>query len=238
MLEVSGLHAGYGRIPVLRDLSLSLLTDRIIGLLGANGAGKTTLLRAICGTATIQFGSIRFAGSAITGRSEEDIVRLGLIQVPQGRLLFGDMTVTENLELGAYRLRDRGAIRLQRRLVHELFPILDERARQPAALLSGGEQQMLAVGRALMAQPRCLLLDEPSIGLAPMMFDIILGVARKIHALGIAVLIAEQNAKKMLRVAHDCIVLENGGVALSGSSTALAGDPRIRDLYLGQSGKP
>jgi branched-chain amino acid transport system ATP-binding protein len=233
MLEIRGLYAGYGRVPVLRDLSLSLPLDRIVGLLGPNGAGKSTLLRAICGMATIQAGTIAFAGQAITGRPTEDIVRLGLVHVPQGRLLFGDMTVAENLELGAHCLHDRAAVRGQLGLVHELFPILRERAGQFAALLSGGEQQMLAVGRALMGKPRCLLLDEPSIGLAPKIFDTILGVMRKIHASGIAILIAEQNARKILRVADDCTVLENGSVALSGDSQALSRDPRIRNLYLG-----
>jgi branched-chain amino acid transport system ATP-binding protein len=233
MLEVRALHAGFGRLPVLRDVSVSLPGGRIVGLLGPNGAGKTTLLRAICGLATVHSGTIVFDGVDVTGRAAQDLVRLGLVLVPQGRLLFGEMTVAENLELGAYLARDRGEAAARLRRVHELFPILRERSAQPAALLSGGEQQMLAVGRALMSRPRCLLLDEPSIGLAPKIFDRILAVIDEINADGIPILIAEQNARKILRVAHDCYVLENGCVALEGRSRDLAGDQRVRDLYLG-----
>jgi branched-chain amino acid transport system ATP-binding protein len=233
MLEVRALHAGFGRLPVLRDVSVSLPGGRIVGLLGPNGAGKTTLLRAICGLATVHSGTIVFDGVDVTRRAAQDLVRLGLVLVPQGRLLFGEMTVAENLELGAYLARDRGEAAARLRRVHELFPILRERSAQPAALLSGGEQQMLAVGRALMSRPRCLLLDEPSIGLAPKIFDRILAVVDEINADGIPILIAEQNARKILRVAHDCYVLENGCVALEGRSRDLAGDQRVRDLYLG-----
>ena len=218
---------------MLRDVSVSLPGGRIVGLLGPNGAGKTTLLRAICGLATVHSGTITFDGVDITGRAAQDLVRLGLVLVPQGRLLFGEMTVAENLELGAYLARDRGEAAARLRRVHELFPILRERSAQPAALLSGGEQQMLAVGRALMSGPRCLLLDEPSIGLAPKIFHRILAVVDEINADGIPILIAEQNARKMLRVAHNCYVLENGCVALEGRSRDLAGDQRVRDLYLG-----
>src|SRR5918911_935148 len=233
MLEVRALHAGFGRLPVLRDVSVSLPGGRIVGLLGPNGAGKTTLLRAICGLATVHSGTIVFDGVDVTRRAAQDLVRLGLVLVPQGRLLFGEMTVAENLELGAYPPRARGEAAARLRRVHELFPILRERSAQPAALLSGGEQQMLAVGRALMSRPRCLLLDEPSIGLAPKIFDRILAVVDEINADGIPILIAEQNARKMLRVAHNCYVLENGCVALEGRSRDLAGDQRVRDLYLG-----
>ena len=218
---------------MLRDVSVSLPGGRIVGLLGPNGAGKTTLLRAICGLATVHSGTIVFDGVDVTGRAAQDLVRLGLVLVPQGRLLFGEMTVAENLELGAYLARDRGEAAARLRRVHALFPILRERSAQPAALLSGGEQQMLAVGRALMSRPRCLLLDEPSIGLAPKIFDRILAVVNEINADGIPILIAEQNARKMLRVAHNCYVLENGCVALEGRSRDLAGDQRVRDLYLG-----
>ena len=233
MLEVRGLSAGYGRSPVLRDVSLSVPAESIVGLLGPNGAGKTTLLRAISGLVALQGGRIEFAGEDVSGRAAPDLVRRGLVQVPQGRLLFGEMTVAENLELGAYRLGRSGEVRSLLRRVHDLFPILRERARQPAALLSGGEQQMLAVGRALMSKPRCILLDEPSIGLAPKVFDAILEVVRHIAADGIPILIAEQNARKILRLSDHCYILENGRVALSGASRDLAADDRIRDLYLG-----
>jgi branched-chain amino acid transport system ATP-binding protein len=233
MLEVRALDAGYGRLPVLRGISFTVPRAKIVGLLGPNGAGKTTLLRAICGLATVQAGSVVFDGTDITGHPAQDIVRRGLVHVPEGRLLFAAMSVAENLALGAHLIRDRtlNATMLDR--VHALFPILRERHAQHAALLSGGEQQMLAIGRALMSQPRCLLLDEPSIGLAPKIFDVILDAVLRIHADGIPVIIAEQNARKILRISDECHVLENGRVALAGTSVALAADERIRDLYLG-----
>ena len=231
-LRLTGFCAGYGRVPVVRDVSLEIAEGQIVGLLGANGAGKTTLMRAISGLATMQGGRIEFAGGDVTGWSSADLVARGLIQVPQGRHLFGEMSVRENLEMGAYLVAAQTTqARMQE--VFSLFPILRERERQPAALLSGGEQQMLAVGRALMSGPRCLLMDEPSLGLAPKAFDLILDVVKRINAGGTTVFIAEQNARKVLRIAHYAYVLESGRIATEGESTALLADDRIQRSYLG-----
>jgi branched-chain amino acid transport system ATP-binding protein len=231
-LRLSHFCAGYGHVPVVRDISLEIGEGRIVGLLGANGAGKTTLMRAVSGLATMQGGSIEFAGSDVTSWSSARRVACGLIQVPQGRHLFGEMSVRENLEMGAYLVTGEVA---QARMeeVFSLFPILRERERQAAALLSGGEQQMLAVGRALMSGPRCLLMDEPSLGLAPKAFDLILDVVKRINEDGTTVFIAEQNARKVLRVAHYGYVLENGRIAAEGESRALLADDRIQRSYLG-----
>jgi branched-chain amino acid transport system ATP-binding protein len=231
-LRLTEFCAGYDRVPVVRDINLEIGEGRIVGLLGANGAGKTTLMRAISGLATMQGGRIEFAGSDVTGLSSADLVERGLIQVPQGRHLFGEMSVRENLEMGAYLVTGQ-AEKARMQDVFTLFPILRERERQPAALLSGGEQQMLAVGRALMSGPRCLLMDEPSLGLAPKTFDLILDVVRRINAGGTTVFIAEQNARKVLRVAHYCYVLENGRIATEGESRVLLADDRIQRSYLG-----
>ena len=214
-LRLTEFCAGYGRVPVVRDINLEIETGRIVGMLGANGAGKTTLMRAVSGLATMQGGRIEFAGSDVTGLSSAGLVARGLIQVPQGRHLFGEMSVRENLEMGAYLVAGE-AEKTRMQEVFSLFPILRERERQAAALLSGGEQQMLAVGRALMSGPRCLLMDEPSLGLAPKAFDLILDVVKRINAAGTTVFIAEQNARKVLRVAHYCYVLENGRIASEG----------------------
>ena len=231
-LRLSHFCAGYGRVSVVRDINLEIGEGRIVGLLGANGAGKTTLMRAISGLATVQSGSVQFAGSDMTGWSSAQRVARGLVQVPQGRHLFGEMSVRENLEMGAYLVASVAA-RARMQEVFSLFPILRERERQPAALLSGGEQQMLAVGRALMSRPRCLLMDEPSLGLAPKAFDLILEVVKQINESGTTVFIAEQNARKVLRVAHYAYVLESGRVATEGESKALLAEDRIQHSYLG-----
>jgi branched-chain amino acid transport system ATP-binding protein len=231
-LRLTGFCAGYGRVPVVRDINLEIATGRIVGLLGANGAGKTTLMRAVSGLATMQGGRIEFAGNDVTSLSSADLVARGLIQVPQGRHLFGEMSVRENLEMGAYLVAGLDE-KARMKEVFSLFPILRERERQAAALLSGGEQQMLAVGRALMSGPRCLLMDEPSLGLAPKAFDLILDVIKRINAAGTTVFIAEQNARKVLRVVHYCYVLENGRIAAEGESSLLLADDRIQRSYLG-----
>jgi len=235
MLEVEGLLAGYGRVSVLRDVSICVPEDKIVGLLGANGAGKTTLIRAISGLASIHAGEIRFFGERTNELSPQGFVRRGLVQVPQGRLLFGEMSVRENLEMGAYLVRTSEEFERQLDFVHALFPILRERAHQSAGLLSGGEQQMLAVGRALMSKPRCLLLDEPSLGLAQKVFGAILDAVGRIHRLGIPVLIAEQNARKVLKFADYCYVLENGRVAFEGEPRSLSAEAEVRASYLGAS---
>jgi branched-chain amino acid transport system ATP-binding protein len=233
MLEVRNLDAGYGRVDVLRGVSMRVPAGKIVALLGANGAGKTTLLRAITGLASVHSGIVIFADHAVTGHSPESLVRNGLVLVPQGRLLFGDMTVRENLEMGAFTSRDRARYAVQLSRVEALFPILRERAYQMAGLLSGGEQQMLAVARALMSSPRCLLFDEPSLGLSPKAFATIIDAICRINADGIPVLIAEQNVRRVLQVAHYAYVLEAGRVALEGDGRALMNDDRIRASYLG-----
>lgn len=211
----------------------SLSAGKIVALLGVNGAGKTTLMRAIVGLASIYAGTITFAGERVTGRAPETLVRAGLVLVPQGRLLFGDMTVRENLEMGAFAVADRDTVQAQLTRVEALFPILRERASQPAALLSGGEQQMLALARALMSSPHCLLLDEPSLGLSPKAFGTIIEAIRRIKALGTAVLIAEQNVRRILRMADYVYVLESGRIALADEGRRLTADARVRASYLG-----
>ncbi len=233
MLEVRNLDAGYGRVRVLRGVSLTVPAGKIVALLGANGAGKTTLMRAICGLASIQAGTVTLAGEATTGRPPEALVRDGLVLVPQGRLLFGDMTVRENLEMGAFTVAGRETWDAQLSRVEALFPILRERAHQPAGLLSGGEQQMLAVARALMSSPRCLLLDEPSLGLSPKAFGTIIEAIRRINGEGIPVLVAEQNVRRILRMADYVYVLETGRIELEGEGEQLIADDRIRASYLG-----
>ena len=232
MLEVSNLAAGYGRLRVLHGVSLSVPAGKIVALLGANGAGKTTLMRAIAGLATVYSGAITVGGQSATREAPETLVRRGLVLVPQGRLLFADMTVRENLEMGAYTVGQAARSR-QLSLVKSLFPILRERARQFAALLSGGEQQMLAVARALMSSPRYLLLDEPSLGLSPRAFGIILEAVRRINGEGIPVLIAEQNVRRILKLADYGYVLESGRIALAGQAHELLSDDRLRKSYLG-----
>jgi branched-chain amino acid transport system ATP-binding protein len=233
MLSIEGLRSGYTAIDVLKDVSLTVPPGAIVGVLGPNGAGKTALLRAISGLNAVRGGRIVFGGVELAGASPDAVVRRGVIHVPQGRLLFGPMTVRENLELGAYLTRDRATVAERLAHVYALFPVLAERSAQAAAYLSGGEQQMLALGRALMSKPALLLLDEPSLGLAPKVFDAILERVAAIHAGGAAVLIAEQNARKVLRLAQHCFVLENGRVAFDGPAADLARDPRIERTYLG-----
>jgi len=233
LLEIKNLRAGYGHIIVLREVSIRVSQDQIVGLLGANGAGKTTLIRAISGLASIHAGEIRLLGERVSNMSAQALVRRGLIQIPQGRLLFGEMSVRENLELGAYLIWTREDFDRQLEFVHTLFPILRERADQSAGLLSGGEQQMLALARALMGKPRCLLLDEPSLGLAPKVFNTILDAVRHIHQRGIPVLIAEQNVRKILKFADYCYVLQNGRVVLEGEPQSLSGEAEVRASYLG-----
>ena len=233
MLRIEGLVSGYTALAVLKGVSLEVPANAIVGVLGANGAGKSALMRAISALNKVQSGRIEFDGETLSGASADAVVRRGVIQVPQGRLLFGSMTVRENLEMGAYLQGDRHHTAERLEHVGNLFPILRERAQQQAAYLSGGEQQMLAVGRALMSNPKLLLLDEPSLGLAPKVFDTILEKVGEIHRGGASILIAEQNARKVLRFAGHCYVLQNGEIAFHGSSHMLKHDPRIEQSYLG-----
>ncbi|MEW6428162.1 MAG: ABC transporter ATP-binding protein [Thermodesulfobacteriota bacterium] len=234
MLELRSIAAHYEGIHALHDVSFSIGQGEIISLIGANGAGKTTTLMTISGMVAASRGRILFEGEEITGRRPEDIVRLGISQVPEGRRIFPQLTIQENLDLGAWLRRDRKEIEKDRRYVFDLFPILRERRQQSGGTLSGGEQQMLAISRALMARPRLLLLDEPSLGLAPMMirhiFAIIAMINRE-HAT--TILLVEQNANMALHVAHRGYVMENGRITHHGSGRELLDDEAVRAAYLG-----
>jgi branched-chain amino acid transport system ATP-binding protein len=233
LLEVRQLRAGYGPTEVLHGLDFAIPEGSITALLGANGAGKTTTLRAICGMVRTS-GEVLFEGQRITGKSTEDIVRLGVAHVPDGRGTFTDLTTEENLRLGAYARRDRAGIAEDYERMYRLFPILAERRRQQAGTLSGGQQQMLAVARALMLRPRLLLLDEPSFGLAPLVVKEIFEVMREINRTQqVTILLVEQNAAMALRLADQAHLLETGTIVRSGASRELMDDDAVRRAYLG-----
>jgi branched-chain amino acid transport system ATP-binding protein len=233
LLEVTGLSAGYGAADVLREVSFSVEQGGITAILGANGAGKTTLLRAVCGMLRRR-GSIRFDGRHIGKDATEDIARLGIAHVPDGRGTFLDLTTEENLRIGAYVRRDRDAVAQDMERMFGYFPRLRERRRQQAGTLSGGEQQMLAVSRALMLRPRLLLLDEPSFGLAPLVVRDIFRILRSINAeQGVGVLLVEQNAGLALDLADAAYVLETGKVVMSGTAETVRSDEAVRRAYLG-----
>jgi branched-chain amino acid transport system ATP-binding protein len=233
LLTVEGLESYYGNIQALKGISFDVPEGAIVTLLGANGAGKSTTLKSISGLVSPLRGVVTFMGHQIQGLPSEQIVRLGVSHVPEGRELFPELTVLENLTMGAYTRRDKSEIQHNLERVYAHFPILAERRTQLAGTLSGGEQQMLAIGRALMAQPRLLLLDEPSLGLAPMLVEEIFRIIREIHDHGTTVLLVEQNANKALSIADYGYVLETGLVALAGASQDLLRDDRVRRLYLG-----
>jgi len=232
MLRVEGLRSAYGRIEALKGVDLEVHAGEIVALIGANGAGKTTLLRVISGVQLISAGTIVFAGERIEGLAPHARVARGIAQVPEGRQVFGPLSVEDNLRLGAFR-RGREAAEAGLAEVYALFPVLAEKRRQAAAGLSGGQQQMLAVGRALMSRPRLLLLDEPSMGLAPMLVDQILEAVVSLRDRGLTVLLVEQNAAAALAIADRGYVLETGRVAHAGPARELARDPRLREAYLG-----
>jgi branched-chain amino acid transport system ATP-binding protein len=233
LLETAGLSAGYGPTNVLRDVAFKIEEGGITTVLGANGAGKTTLLRAVCGMIR-RSGDIRFAGQSIAGRATEDIVRLGIAHVPDGRGTFVDLTTEENLRVGAYTRRDKQAVAKDLERVYGYFPKLKERRQQQAGTLSGGEQQMLAVARALMLRPRLLLLDEPSFGLAPLIVQDIFRIMRRINEEdGVSMLLVEQNATLALDLAREAYVLETGQVVVSGPAEAIRKDESVRRSYLG-----
>jgi branched-chain amino acid transport system ATP-binding protein len=233
LLEATNLHARYGERDVLHGIDLRVEAGEIVALLGANGAGKTTTFRALTG-AIKTTGEIRFGERSIAGHAPEDVARLGVAHVPEGRGTLSELTVAENLMLGAYTQRDRGRVRDAYERALTYFPILRQRTKQTAGTLSGGEQQMLAIARALMMEPRLLLLDEPSLGLAPIIVREIFALLLEINKNdGVAILVAEQNAKLVLAGAARAYVLETGNVAISGSSAELIGDDRIRKSYLG-----
>ena len=231
LLELENVSVRYGVRRALESINLKVEEGEIVALLGANGAGKSTTLRAISGLVPAK-GSIRFAGEEICGRAPHEVVAAGVSQVPEGRRIFPQMSVRENLEMGAYQRRDVSEADFAR--VYELFPVLRERERQEGGTLSGGEQQMLAIGRALMARPRLLLLDEPSLGLAPLYVARILAIIKEIREAGTTVLLVEQNAAAALRLADRGYVLETGSVVMAGPAAALLADARVRAAYLGQ----
>jgi len=232
LLEVTGVRARYGAIEALKGVSLTVDEGEVVTLIGSNGAGKSTTLRSICGLTPPASGTVIFDGEDITGAPPDVIVTRGIALSPEGRRCFARMTVRENLDLGAYRRRGASIARDMDR-VFTLFPRLKERAGQKAGTMSGGEQQMLAIGRALMAKPRLLLLDEPSLGIAPILVDRIYETIGEIHRSGVAILLVEQNAHRALDAAGRGYVLETGRVALSDSSAALRTDPRVMEAYLG-----
>ena len=236
MLELEDLRAGYGNIEALHGISLSVGEGEIVTLIGANGAGKTTTLMTISGCVRARTGAIRFRGRDISGLPPHEIVALGLIQSPEGRKIFPRLTVAENLEMGAFTRHDPRGIATDQNRMFELFPILGERRRQPGGTLSGGEQQMLAIARALMARPKLLLLDEPSLGLAPLVVSRIFEVIRELNREGATILLVEQNAQMALKAAHRGYVLETGTIAMADAADKLLADPRIRSAYLGDAG--
>ena len=233
MLEIKDIHVYYGAIHAIKGVSLTVRQGEIVTLIGSNGAGKSTTLRTISGLLKPKEGDILFEGESIAGRPAQAIVKAGVSQVPEGRRIFANMTVMENLELGAYSRTDADGIQADMDMVFERFPRLLERKEQAAGTLSGGEQQMLAMGRALMSRPRLLLLDEPSMGLAPLLIREIFSIIADINKAGTTVLLVEQNANMALSIAHRAYVLETGRIALSGDAKELAASEEVRKAYLG-----
>ena len=234
LLKVSGLKVAYGGIQAVKGVNFEVHEGELVSLIGANGAGKTTTLKAITGTQVVAGGEIAFMGAAIKGQGAWDLVRQGLVMVPEGRGTFARMTITENLQMGAFVRNDKAEIELDIEKVFTLFPRLKERAKQLAGTMSGGEQQMLAMGRGLMARPKLLLLDEPSMGLSPIMVDKIFEVVADIHSRGTTVLLVEQNASRALDLANRGYVMESGEITMAGEAQALLKDPKVRAAYLGE----
>jgi branched-chain amino acid transport system ATP-binding protein len=234
LLEVSGLQVAYGGIHAVKGIDLAVAAGEMVALIGCNGAGKTTTLKAITGLVPPVGGSVRYNGSEITALPTFRLVEMGIALVPEGRGIFGRLTVAENLELGAYHRRHDVSVRADLDRIYGLFPRLAERRAQAAGTLSGGEQQMVALGRALMGRPKLLLLDEPSMGLAPLMVQKIFETIRAVAAKGMTVLLVEQNAKLALEVSQRGYVMDSGNITLSDSSAALLADSRVRSAYLGE----
>ncbi len=232
LLKVEDIEVRYGNIRALKDVSFEVAEGEIVALLGANGAGKTTTQKTVSGMLRPSKGSITYDGIRIDGIPAHELIQIGICHVPEGRHVFPRMTVAENLEMGAFRFKRTDEAELERVLV--MFPRLRERYKQPAGTLSGGEQQMLAIGRALMGKPRLLLLDEPSMGLAPLIVAQIFDIIREINSAGVTVLLVEQNAARALELAHRGYVLETGEIVLEGSGTELLADDRVRAAYLGE----
>ncbi len=233
-LEVRNLSVAYGNIHAVRNVSLELAQGEQVCLIGANGAGKTTLLKAIAGMLPSAGGTVHFENASLTRKPAFEIVRRGIALTPEGRGIFGRLTVAENLAMGAYIRRDHTLVRADTAMVYELFPRLAERRTQPAGLLSGGEQQMLAIGRALMSRPRLMLLDEPSMGLAPLLVQRIFETIKIIAARGVSLLLVEQNARLALQTCSRGYVMESGAITLSDSAQNLVDNPKVREAYLGE----
>jgi branched-chain amino acid transport system ATP-binding protein len=232
LLQVQGLRGGYGAVEVLRGVDLEVQQGEIVALLGSNGAGKTTLNNVVCGIVPRAAGSVQFDGQDISSAHYREIVKTGLIQVPEGRKIFPNLSVLENLELGSFtRARERRAQNLER--VFDIFPRLKERITQLAGTMSGGEQQMLAIGRGLMAEPKLLILDEPSLGLSPLLVEEMFSLIKQLHADGLSILLVEQNVAQSLELAQRAYVMENGSVKFSGSAQELMGSDSLRRSYLG-----
>jgi len=234
MLELKGLSSGYGAIEALKSIDLRIDKGEIVTLIGANGAGKSTTLRSITGLVAPSSGEVIFEGRKLNGTPTHQITRLGISMVPEGRAIFANLTVLENLEMGAYLQKDRALYAASLERAFTLFPRLKERRKQAGGTLSGGEQQMLAIGRALMARPRLLLLDEPSLGLAPILVHAIFGAIDAINKEGTTILLVEQNANAALRHSHRAYVLETGTIVMEGPSERIAADPRVKEAYLGE----
>ena len=233
LLVLDKLAVAYGAIRAVKGIDLVVGRGELVCLIGANGAGKTTTLKGICGLLPVQSGSIRYDGADVTGLASFKLVRRGLAMVPEGRGVFGGLTIDENLAMGAYTRSDRAGVATDLERVYTLFPRLRERRRQTAGTLSGGEQQMLAIGRALMSQPKMLLLDEPSMGLAPLMVQKVFETVIEVAKSGVTILLIEQNAKLALEVSSRGYVMESGEITLSGEARTLLGDPQVRAAYLG-----
>ena len=237
MLKIKDLHVSYGGIKALRGVDLEVPDGKIVTLIGANGAGKSTTLRTISGLVKAESGSVTYDGKELLGLSINKILEQGIAQSPEGRRVFPNLTVLENLKIGAYLRKDRDGIEKDVRWIYELFPRLEERHWQPAGTLSGGEQQMLAVGRALMSRPKLLMMDEPSLGLAPLVVQGIFDIIRTINRQGVTVLLIEQNANMALKIADYAYVLETGNITKSGTGAELLADESIKEAYLGKKKK-
>lgn len=233
MLQVTDLQVSYGMIKAIKEVSFEVKEGSIVTLIGANGAGKSTILRSLSGLIKAQAGQITYLGQDLMKKSAQEIVKAGLVQVPEGRRIFPGLSVAENLEMGAFLRKDRSAIQVDLDAVYQRFPILKERNKQDAATLSGGEQQMLAMGRALMTKPKLLLLDEPSMGLAPIFINEIFNIIQDINDQGTTILLVEQNANKALEIADQAYVLESGQIVLSGSGQELLAFDEVQKAYLG-----
>jgi len=233
LLSIANLRSAYGQVEVLKGISLTVAPREIVTVIGANGAGKTTTLMCISGIHKMRAGEVRFAGEDISRRPAHEIARMGIRQSPEGRKIFPRLTVIENLEMGAFGRSDHDGVAADQEKCFALFPILKERRLQPGGTLSGGEQQMLAIARALMGRPKLLLLDEPSLGLAPMVVSKIFAVIRELNQEGIAILLVEQNARLALKLAHRGYVMETGTISLADSAAALLVDPKVKEAYLG-----